>query len=115
MLRQMLSGKIHRATLTQTELDYVGSITIDKDLLDAAGMLPGELVHVTNLMNGSRITTYTFAGEAGSGVVCLNGSAARCGEVADKIIVMSFVMCDDDEARKLQPKVIVVDDDNRIT
>ena len=114
MLRQMLRGKIHRATVTQTELHYVGSITIDRTLLDAADMLPGEKVQVVNVMNGARFETYTFAGEPDSGVVCLNGPAARLGEVGDKVIVISYGICDDDAARKMTPSVVTVDDDNRI-
>jgi len=114
VLRQMLRAKIHRATLTQTELHYTGSITIDRTLMDAAGMLPGEQVQVVNLMNGSRLQTYVIEGEADSGVMCLNGPAARLGEVGDKVIVISYAICDETEARKLTPRIVNVDDANRI-
>jgi len=114
MQRQMLRGKIHRATITQTELDYEGSIEIDTDLVEAAGMLVGERVQVLNLMNGARLETYVIAGEAGSGTVCLNGPAARLGEHGDKIIVINYAICDDAEARSIVPRIVNVDDRNRI-
>ena len=85
----MLKGKIHRATVVQAELDYVGSITVDMDLLDAAGILEYEKVQIVNVNNGNRFETYTIAGERGSGLICLNGAAARCVQVGDKIILMA--------------------------
>ena len=86
----MLQGKIHRATVTQAELDYVGSITVDEDLLDAAGIKEYQLVQIVDVNNGNRFETYTIAGERGSGVMCLNGAAARCVSVHDKIILMAY-------------------------
>jgi len=110
----MLRSKIHRATLTQTDLNYEGSITIDRDLLEAAEMLPGEQVHVLNLNNGARLETYTIEGQAGSGTMLLNGPAARLGVPGDLIIVIAYGLVNDEEAKTLQPKVIHVDENNRI-
>lgn len=110
----MLRSKIHRATLTQTDLNYEGSITIDRDLLDAAEMLPGEQVHVLNLNNGSRLVTYTIEGPAGSGTMLLNGPAARLGMPGDLIIVISYGLLGDEEAKTLRPKIVHVDENNRI-
>ena len=90
MTLQMLKGKIHRATVIQAALDYVGSITIDEDLLDAAGILEYEKVQIVDVNNGARFETYTIAGERGSGMICLNGAAARCASVKDKVIIMSY-------------------------
>ena len=109
----MLKGKIHRATVTQAELDYVGSITVDEDLLDAAGILEYEKVQIVDINNGSRFETYTIAGERGSGVMCLNGAAARCVSVNDKIIVMSYAQMTSDEAKDSKPVVVFVDEKNR--
>lgn len=114
MQRFMLRSKIHRATLTQTDLNYEGSISIDRDLLDAADMLPGEQVQVLNLNNGQRLITYTIEGEAGSGIVLLNGPAARLGMPGDLIIVLSYALVSDEEAKTLRPKVVHVDENNRI-
>ncbi|HUV39913.1 MAG TPA: aspartate 1-decarboxylase [Planctomycetota bacterium] len=114
MLRQMLRGKIHRATVTGTQLHYAGSIEIDRELVDAAGMLVGERVQVVNLMNGERFETYIIEGERGSGAVCLKGPAARLAETGDTVIIISYALCDDAEARVLVPKVVRVDDRNRI-
>ena len=110
----MLKGKIHRATVVQAELNYVGSITIDEDLLDAAGILEYEKVHIVDVNNGARFETYTIAGERGSGMICLNGAAARCSEVGDKVIIMAYCQVDSNEAKELKPKVVFVDEDNKI-
>jgi len=113
MKRLMLKSKIHRARLTGTELDYEGSITIDSTLLEAADMLPGEQVHVLNLNNGSRIVTYIIEAPAHSGTMLLNGPAARTGQAGDQVIVLSYCELSDEEARCFQPRVILVDDENR--
>ncbi|MCD8045844.1 MAG: aspartate 1-decarboxylase [Clostridiales bacterium] len=110
----MLKGKIHRATVTQAALDYVGSITIDVALMEAAGILEYEKVQIVDVNNGSRFETYTIAGERGSGVVCLNGAAARCCSVKDKIIIMSYADMSPEEAAKHKPLVVFVDEVNRI-
>ncbi len=115
MIRTLLGGKIHRATVTQANLNYVGSITIDVDLLDAAGILVNEKVAIVNNNNGERFETYTIAGERGSGIVCLNGAAARKVQAGDIIIIMNYVMMDDDKAKAHKPNVVLVDGDNRIT
>ena len=96
----MLQGKIHRATVTQAELDYVGSITVDEDLLDAAGIKEYQLVQIVDVNNGNRFETYTIAGERGSGVMCLNGAAARCVSVHDKIILMAYAQMTPEEAKE---------------
>lgn len=114
MQRFMLKSKIHRATLTGTDLDYEGSIAIDRTLLEAADMLPGEQVQVLNLNNGERLITYTIEGEAGSGIVLLNGPAARLGVPGDRVIVLSYCAVSDEEARSHRPKVVRVDDRNRL-
>ncbi|MBQ3463210.1 MAG: aspartate 1-decarboxylase [Clostridia bacterium] len=110
----MLKGKIHRATVTQAELNYVGSITVDSALLKAAGILEYEKVQVVDIDNGSRLETYTIAGEAGSGVICLNGAAARCVDVGDKVIIMAYCNMTPDEAKTHKPSVVFVDDENKI-
>lgn len=110
----MLKGKIHRATVVQAELNYVGSITVDEDLLDDAGILEYEKVQIVDINNGSRFETYTIAGERGSGLICLNGAAARCVQVGDKIIIMSYADMTPEEARTHRPKVVFVDDDNKV-
>lgn len=112
--RFMLRSKIHRATLTQTDLNYEGSITIDRDLLDAADILPGEQVQVLNLNNGQRLVTYTIEGEAGSGIMLLNGPAARLAVPGDLIIVIAYGLVSDEEAKVFRPKVVHVDANNRI-
>lgn len=114
MQRFMLRSKIHRATLTGTELDYEGSIAIDRDLLVAADMLPGEQVQVLNLNNGQRLITYVIEAPAGSGTVLLNGPAARLGVVGDLVIVLSYCAASDEEARSIRPKVVRVDAKNRL-
>ena len=111
----MLKGKIHRATVTQAALDYVGSITIDEELLNASGILEYEQVHIVDVNNGQRFTTYTIAGEPGSGVICLNGAAARCVSTGDKIIIMCYAQYDADEAKTEHPQVVFVDENNKIS
>ncbi|WP_088007588.1 aspartate 1-decarboxylase [Indiicoccus explosivorum] len=114
MLRMMLNSKIHRATVTQADLNYVGSITIDSDLLDAAGMLPNEKVHVVNNNNGARFETYIIAGERGSGVICVNGAAARLVQKGDVVIILSYAYVMDEKAKEHKPTVLIMDGDNRI-
>ncbi|MGP1364280.1 aspartate 1-decarboxylase [Neisseria sicca] len=114
MFRTMLGGKIHRATVTEADLNYVGSITIDQDLLDAAGILVNEKVAIVNNNNGERFETYTIPGERGSGVVCLNGAAARLVQKGDIVIIMSYVMLSESEIAAHEPKVVLVDEHNKI-
>lgn len=114
MKRTMLGGKIHRATVTAAELEYEGSVTVDLDLLDAAGILPHEAVHIWNVTNGSRITTYALPGQRGSGVVCVNGAAAHHADAGDLVIIATFVELEDVEARQWEPKAVFVDERNRI-
>jgi aspartate 1-decarboxylase len=114
MRRSMFKSKIHRATVTQTDVNYEGSITIDADLLDAADILPYEEVHVWNVSRGSRLTTYALPGERGSGVVCVNGAGAHLVHTGDLVIVATFTDLDDGEARRHTPKVVTVDANNRI-
>jgi aspartate 1-decarboxylase len=114
MLRPMLIGKIHRATVTQADLDYVGSITIDADLLDAADLLPGQQVDVVDVTNGARLTTYAIAGERGRGTVGINGAAAHLIHPGDVIIIIGYGMLTDAEARSRDAHVVFVDADNRI-
>ena len=109
----MLKSKIHRATLTGAELDYEGSIAIDRDLIELADMLPAEQVHVLNTSNGSRLITYVIEAPAGSGTMLLNGPAARLGTAGDKVIVLAYCAVDDDEAAGHKPKVVLVDEQNR--
>ena len=115
MQRTMCKGKIHRATVTQANLNYVGSITIDADLLEAADIYPYEIVQVVNVNNGSRLETYTIAGARGSGVICLNGAAARHAVEGDIVIILSFGQYNEKEIRELEPRLVFVDADNRIT
>lgn len=110
----MLKGKIHRATVVQAELNYVGSITVDEELLEKAGIREYELVQVVDVDNGNRLETYTIAGERGSGMICLNGAAARCVSVGDKVILMTYASMDEEEAKTHKPKVVFVDDDNHV-
>lgn len=114
MLVNMLKGKIHRATVTQAELDYVGSITVDEELLEASGIYEYEKVQVVDINNGSRFETYTIAGERGSGLICLNGAAARQVQTGDKIIIMAYAVMDEKEVKDNPPRVVFVDDDNKI-
>lgn len=111
----MLSGKIHRATVTQAELDYVGSITVDEALLEAAGILEYERVQVVDVNNGSRFETYTICGERGSGMICLNGAAARCASPQDKVIIMAYRAYEEKEAMEHRPAVVFVDEENHIS
>lgn len=115
MLRTMVKAKIHRATVTEAELHYVGSLTIDQDLMDLCDILPNEQVHIVNVTNGQRMVTYAISGERGSGTMCLNGAAARHGQKGDLIIVMTYAHCDDRESRTMVPRVVVVDGHNRPT
>ena len=114
MFRTMLGGKIHRATVTEADLNYVGSITVDQDLLDAAGICVNEKVAIVNNNNGERLETYTIPGERGSGVVCLNGAAARLVQKGDIVIIMSYVMLSEPEISAQEPKVVLVDENNKI-
>ena len=111
----MLKGKIHRATVKQAALDYVGSITIDEDLLEAAGILEYQKVEIADVDNGERFATYAIAGERGSGMICLNGAAARCVSVGDLVIIMAYAEMSVEEAETHKPKVVLLDGDNRIT
>lgn len=113
MLIELLKGKIHRARVTQAELNYVGSVTIDRTLMDAAGILEYEKVQIADVDNGERLETYVIAGEAGSGVICLNGAAARCVSTGDKVIIMAYAQVTPEEAQSFKPKVVFVDDANR--
>lgn len=114
MTREMFKSKIHRATVTMAELYYEGSITVDKDLLEAADILPYEKVQVVNVNNGSRMETYTLEGPAGSGMVCLNGPAARLGAVGDEVIIITYTQMDEQSAKNHKPKIILVDKNNRV-
>jgi aspartate 1-decarboxylase len=115
MLRTMLAGKIHRATVTQVDLNYEGSITIDETLLESAGMLPYEWVQVLNINTGGRFETYAIPGERDSGVVGLNGAAARLGMTGDLLIVLAYRQCDEAEARAIKPAIVFVDRKNHVT
>ena len=115
MRLNMLKGKIHRATVKQAALDYVGSITIDVDLLEASGIIEYEKVQIVDVDNGARFETYAIAGERGSGKICLNGAAARCVQPNDKIIIMCYCDMDEEEAKAHKPKVVFVDDENKIS
>ena len=113
MIVEMLKSKIHRATVTQADINYVGSITIDRELLAASGMFEYEKVQIVDINNGNRFETYTIAGEPGSGIICLNGAAARCVSIGDKIIIMSYASMSPEEAEKHQPTVVFVDEKNK--
>jgi len=113
MQRFMLKSKIHRATLTGTDLDYEGSITVDQNLLEKADILPGEQVHVLNINNGQRLVTYTISAPRGSGTVLLNGPAARLGTVGDKVIIISYCQIPANKAKDLKAKIVSVDDENK--
>ena len=115
MYLQMLKGKIHRATVVQAELDYVGSITIDEELLEAAGILEYEKVQVVDINTGQRFETYPIAGQRGSGMICLNGAAARCVQKGDKIIIMCYALMSGEEIKENPPKVVFVDDNNKVS
>ena len=111
----MLKSKIHRATVVQSELDYVGSITVDEDLMDASGIYEYEKVQIADVNNSNRFETYVIAGERGSGMICLNGAAAHMVSLGDKIIIMSYAQMDPSEIKDNKPKVVFVDDENKIT
>ena len=114
MFRSMMKSKIHQATVTEANLQYEGSITIDRTLLRAADLLPGEQVHIVNLNNGSRIETYCVEGPAGSGTICMNGAAARWAQVGDQVIIISYAMMEEEQARLNRPKIVFVDRSNKI-
>lgn len=115
MFRTVFKSKLHRATVTQACLDYVGSITIDEDLMNAADILVNEKVQVVDINNGERLETYAIPGPRGSGVICLNGAAARLVQPGDKVIIITYAMLDDREAREWKPTVAFLDADNRIS
>ena len=114
MLIQRFKSKIHRATVTQADLNYMGSITIDEDLMDAANMLEGERVQIVNNNNGERLETYVITGERGSGVICLNGAAARKVAVGDILIIISYAWMEVEEAKNFKPRLVFPDANNRI-
>lgn len=114
MLVNMLKGKIHRATVKQAELHYVGSITVDPVLMEAAGILEYEYVQIVDVENGNRFETYTIAGEPNSGMICLNGAAARQVAVGDHVIIMAYAQMTTEEAKEHKPQVVFVDDENKI-
>lgn len=115
MLRTVLQGKIHRARVTEANVDYEGSITIDAQLLEAAGIMPYELVHVLDVDNGARLQTYAITGKPGGGEICMNGAAARLIHAGDTVIILSYVQMTEEEARNYHPKLVYVDKDNHIT
>ncbi|QRG69946.1 aspartate 1-decarboxylase [Brevibacillus choshinensis] len=114
MLRTMMKAKIHRATVTEANLNYVGSITIDKNILDALDILPNEKVQIVNNNNGARLETYVIEGAPGSGVICLNGAAARLVQEGDIVIIIAYAMMTDEEARTYKPRVAIMDEKNQI-
>jgi aspartate 1-decarboxylase len=115
VLLKVLRGKIHRATVTEAMIDYVGSVTIDKDLLDASGILVGECVLVADMTDGARFETYVFEGEPGSGTICINGAAARLVNVGDEVIIMAYGYMEPEEAQNFKPSVILVDKSNKVS
>lgn len=115
MFRIVMNGKIHRATVTEANLNYVGSITIDEDILDAVGMVANEKVQIVNNNNGARLETYIIPGERGTGTICLNGAAARLVQVGDIVIIISYCYVSNEELTQHQPKVAIMDANNRIT
>ena len=114
MLLNLLKGKIHCATVTEANLQYMGSITVDEELMERAGILPNERVQVVNNNNGARLETYTIPGPRGSGVVCLNGAAARCVQPGDVVIIMAYALFSEEEAKQHRPLVVMVDEKNRV-
>lgn len=110
----MFKSKLHRATITQADINYVGSVTIDSDLLENSGILPGEKVQIVDINNGERFETYTIAGDAGSGIICINGAAARLVQVGDKVIIIAYALMDEKEAKTFQPTVLVLDEKNKL-
>lgn len=115
MFRIMMNGKIHRATVTEANLNYVGSITIDEDILDAVGMVANEKVQIVNNNNGARLETYIIPGERGTGTICLNGAAARLVQVGDIVIIISYCYVSNEELTQHKPKVAIMDENNHIT
>lgn len=114
MLINMFKSKLHRATVTEANINYVGSITIDKLLLEQANILEGEKVQVVNINNGERLETYTIEGEYGSGVICLNGAAARLVHPGDRVIIIAYAMMEKEEAETYKPKILMLDDENKV-
>ena len=114
MFIQILKSKIHRAVVTQADLHYIGSITLDEDLMDAAGIIENEKVHVVNINNGERMETYVIKGVRGSGVVCMNGPAARKAQKGDLVIIISYAMMDQEEAKEYQPRIVFPDENNKL-
>lgn len=114
MTIQVLKSKIHRAAVTQSELDYIGSITVDAELLEKAGILEYQKVQIVDINNGSRFETYTISGERGSGIICLNGAAARCVQKGDRIIIMAYADMTPEEAAQNKPTVLFLDENNKI-
>ena len=114
MVLTMLKGKIHKATVTQAELNYMGSITIDKTLMEAAGILENEKVQIVNNNNGARLETYVIPGKRDSGIICLNGAAARLVEPGDKVIIIAYAQMEEEEAKNFKPKVVFVKEGNTI-
>ncbi|MFW5687454.1 MAG: aspartate 1-decarboxylase [Bacteroidota bacterium] len=115
MYIEVLKSKIHRAVITQADLHYIGSITIDEDLMDAVGIIENEKVHVVNINNGERLETYVIKGPRGSGVICLNGPAARKAQKGDVVIIISYAMMEYEKAREYKPMIVFPDDNNRIS
>ena len=115
MTYTMLKGKIHRAVVKQADLNYVGSITVDTELLEAAGIMEYELVQIVDVENGNRFETYTIAGEPGSGMICLNGAAARKVQPGDKVIIIAYGLYNPDEMDNYKPTIVIVDENNKIT
>ena len=115
MTLEMLKSKIHRATVTQSALDYIGSITVDETLMEAAGLTEYEKVEIADVDNGARFSTYVICGEANSGIICLNGAAARMVSTGDKVIIMSYAQMTPEEIKEIPPKVVFVNDDNTIS
>ena len=114
MILTMLKGKIHRATVTQAELNYMGSITIDKTLMEAAGIIENEKVQIVDNNNGARLETYVIPGKRDSGIICLNGAAARLVQPGDQVIIIAYAQMEENEAKEYKPKVVFVNDDNTI-
>ncbi|WP_404452825.1 aspartate 1-decarboxylase [Virgibacillus necropolis] len=114
MFRTMMKAKIHRARVTEANLNYVGSVTIDQDIIDKVGILPHEKVQIVNNNNGARLETYVIPGERGSGVVCLNGAAARLVQTGDTVIIVSYALLSDEELISFKPKVALMNEDNKI-
>jgi aspartate 1-decarboxylase len=114
MLLTLCKAKLHRATITEANLAYEGSLTVDCELLDAAGILPYEQVHVVNINNGARLETYTIEGARGSGIICLNGAAARLGAVGDKVIIIAYAQMTAEEAQRFRPRLVHLDENNHI-